>query len=80
MVGPKGGDEATRKLCKVLSVCYRRAVYTRVHAQLDHDAMFRSLDAYRCRLQKISARVEPEQQQQRVADVIGELDFSERCK
>ncbi len=47
----KQEEVAKEQIRKVLSTCNRRAVYTRVHAQLDPDAMFRSLDACRSRLQ-----------------------------
>jgi hypothetical protein len=63
----------------VLSACYRRAVFTRYHAQLNHGAMFESLSECRSQLQRLIAYVEPEEQQRLVAGVIAELDLIERC-
>lgn len=75
------GKEAIQDLIgEVLSTCSRRAVYTRTHAQLDHDAMFHSLTDCRSKLQSIVARIKPKNLQQMVADIIGELDFIERHK
>lgn len=65
---------------EVLSACYTRAVYTRTHAQLDHNAMFRSLASCRSHLQKVVTRIEPKDNQQLVADIISQLDFIERNK
>jgi hypothetical protein len=77
---PTGKDTTQNLIVEVLSACSRRAVYTRMHAQLDHDAMFRSLADCRSKLQSIVARIEPKNLQQMVADIIGELDFIERHK
>ncbi len=76
---PSPRKEGTQELIQeVLSACSRLAVYTRMHAQLNHDAMFRSLADCRKELQRIVAQIEPKNLQQMVNDVIGELDFIER--
>jgi hypothetical protein len=63
---------------QVISICNRRAVYTRMHAQQSHVAMFQSLSECRRDLAKIAMYIEPRKQQQIVQDVIGELDLIER--
>lgn len=68
-------QEAIRK---VLAACYRRAVFTQFHAQMNHAAMFNSLAECRATLQKEIVFVEPEHLQRLVANIIGELDFIER--
>ncbi len=73
----KGGT-SKETIREVISICNRRAVYTRVHAQLSHIAMFQSLSECRRDLAKIAMYIEPKKQQQIVQDVIGELDFIER--
>lgn len=62
----------------VLSACYRRAVFTRFHAQLAPDAMFSSLAQCRQTLQRLVAYVEPFENQALVAGTISELDLIER--
>jgi TIR domain len=63
---------------KVLSVCYRRAIFTRYHAQMIHESMFASLADCRVSLQKLVTCVTPAECQQLVAGIIGELDLIER--
>lgn len=65
---------------EVLSICSRRAVYTRMHAQTDHSAMFSSLASCRSDLQQILPKIEPEENQELIADVISKLDLIERKK
>ncbi len=62
----------------VLSACYRRAVFTRYHAQLNHEAMFESLADCRVQLQKLIAYLEDDKNQSLVSGIIGELDYIER--
>jgi hypothetical protein len=62
----------------VLAACYRRAVFTRFHAQLSHEAMSASLADCRVALQKLVTRVTPAECQRLVAGIIGELDLIER--
>jgi len=62
----------------VLAACYRRAVFTRLHAQLSHEAMGASLADCRVTLQKLVTRVTPAECQRLVAGIIGELDLIER--
>jgi hypothetical protein len=63
---------------KVLGACNTRAIFTRTHAQLNHKAMFESLSSSRVALQIIQPQFESKQDQQIIADVIGQLDFIER--
>ena len=74
------GNVSVERIREVLAACYRRAIFTRSHAQLDHQAMFDSLANCRSTLQKIVVFVEPEELQRLVAGIIGELDFIERCE
>jgi hypothetical protein len=62
----------------VLSICYRRSIFTRFHAQLDQAAMFTSMSECRVALQKQIVFVRPREAQQLVAGIIGELDLVER--
>jgi hypothetical protein len=62
----------------VLAACYRRAIFARLHAQMDWEAMFDSLAQCRSSLQKMIVYVEPAELQRLVAGVIGEIDFIER--
>lgn len=63
---------------EILAACYRRAVFARMHAQMNWDAMFESLAECRVTLQKLVVFVEPAELQRLVAGIIGELDFIER--
>lgn len=82
---PTGAVQATGKaktskarIRDVLSACYRRAVFTRYHAQMSHDAMIASLTDCRVTLQKLVVRVTPSECQRLVAGIIGEIDLIER--
>jgi hypothetical protein len=66
------------KIRDVLAACYRRAVFAKMHAQMDWDAMFSSLSECRATLQRLVAYIEPVEAQRLVASVIGELDLIER--
>ena len=70
--------ESIETIRKVISICYRRAVFTRYHAQLDHEAMFASMSECRAALQPLVIYVEPEDNQRLVAGIIAELDLIER--
>jgi len=63
---------------EVLSVCYRRSIFTRYHAQLNHKAMVASMSDCRVALQKKIVFVRPRRAQQLVAGIIAELDLVER--
>lgn len=71
-------DPSVDRVREVLAACYRRAIFARFHAQMSHEAMFDSLADCRATLQKLIVYVEPENLQQIVAGIIGELDFIER--
>jgi hypothetical protein len=71
-------DAATvDKIREVLAACYRRAVFARMHAQMDWGAMFTSLSECRATLQRLIVFVEPTELQSLVANIIGELDSIE---
>jgi hypothetical protein len=64
---------------KVLSLCYRRSIFTRYHAQLSPEAMFASMSDCLVALQKQIVFVRPRKAQQLVASIIAELDLVERA-
>ena len=66
------------KIREVLAACYRRAIFARMHAQIDPFAMMESLSECRATLQKMIVYVEPEPLQRIVAEIIAEIDFIER--
>jgi hypothetical protein len=63
----------------VLSLCYRRSIFTRYHAQLSSEAMFASMSECLVSLQKQIVYVRPPEAQQLVASIIAELDLAERA-
>jgi len=65
-------------VAEVLSLCYRRSIFTRFHAQLSAEAMFASMSDCRVALQKQIVFVRPREAQQLVASIIAELDLVER--
>jgi hypothetical protein len=69
-----------QRLQEVLATCYRRAIFARLHAQLDLEAMFDSLAECRVDLQRQVAFVESQEAQQLVAGIISNFDLIERCK
>jgi hypothetical protein len=71
---------AKDQIREVLAACYRRAIFARMHAQMNPDAMFSSLRECRVELQKKIMFIEPEPAQRLVAGIIAELDFIERRK
>jgi len=71
-------DSAKSAIRDILATCYRRAVFTRVHAQLNHQAMFKSLAECCQGLQRLIMYVEPLQNRRLVAGIIAELDLIER--
>ena len=74
-------EDASKGLIQdVLRICHRRAVYTRTHAQLDHKAMFSSLNSCRIELQKIVPRIENPKAQELAVNIIGQLDTIERSQ
>ncbi len=80
-VAGSGGAVGTSRarIREVLSTCYRRAVFTRYHAQIDSEAMFASLADCRVALQKLVIHITPADNQHLVAGIIGELDLIERA-
>jgi hypothetical protein len=74
----KAKDEQRALVQQVQAACDTRAVFTALHAQLDLEAMFAALIATRRKLQELKSKFTDAGQQQRVADIIGELDGIER--
>ena len=66
------------KIREVLSACYRRAIFTRTHAQLSMEAMFTSLTQCRTTLQQLVTSIESKEMHYQVVAIIGELDNIER--
>jgi len=67
--------EAVRE---ILIACYRRAIFTRTHAQINMKAMYASLSDCRSQLQRKIMHIDEIDQQRLVAGIIGELDLLER--
>lgn len=65
-------------VAEILSACYRRAVFTRTHAQLNHEAMSASLSQCRRLIQPLIPRITSVQLQQNAARLIALLDEIER--
>jgi hypothetical protein len=76
----KGKEISVDRIREVLAACYRRAIFTPMHAQMNPYAMIESLAECRVTLQKLIVYVEPETLQHLVAGIIGELDLIERRK
>jgi len=64
----------------ILEGCYRRAVFTRTHAQMDHDAMFASITECRKLVQSKVPSVSDSRLSQSAADLISALEGIEREK
>jgi len=76
--GRNAARTSKARIRDALSICYRRAVFTRLHAQMDHGAMIASLADCRVALQKLTPRISPADCQRLVAGIIGEIDLIER--
>ena len=74
----KAKDEQRALVQQVQAACDTRALFTALHAQLDVESMFAALVATRRKLQELKSRFTDAGQQQRVAEIIGELDGIER--
>jgi len=72
------GEAQLSTLKDVLAACYRRAVFTRFHAQLNHEAMFKSLSECSQSLQKLISYVEPPDNKRLVARMIAQFYLIER--
>lgn len=62
----------------IVKDCYRRAVFTRTHAQMSHEAMFSSIAECRGRVQKLAPEVNSPELSQMTADLISALEGIER--
>jgi Effector-associated domain 11 len=70
--------ESRNKIKEVLSLCYKRAIFTRLHAQLSLEAMIESLIDTRIQLQKKVIGIEPKKARELVVQIISEIDYIER--
>lgn len=73
----KKSVEAVRS---ILDGCYRRAVFTRTHAQMDHNAMFASITECRAIVQSKVPVIARTDLRQTTADLISALEGIEREK
>lgn len=64
----------------ILEGCYRRAVFTRTHAQMDHNAMFASITECRELVQSKVPAVSSSNLNQPTADLVSALEGIEREK
>jgi hypothetical protein len=71
-------NEAREKIKEIISVCYTRAVFTKIHGQLSIIAMLESLSDSRVALQKRAINIEPESARALVIQMISEMDGIER--
>lgn len=62
----------------ILSLCYRRALFTRTHAQIELQAMYASLDDCREKVQRKVPLIASPDLQQASADIVGQLDTIKR--
>jgi len=77
---PKSDTNSIKVIHKILSLCYRRAIFTPAHLEISTKAMFQSLEKCRIGLQKYIAYIPQNEIRTVVAEIIGELDFIERLK
>lgn len=75
----KASDLDRETVKSILSACYRRAIFTRMHAQLSHEAMFASISDAIGMVQPLIPRIESEELQEIAANIVAELDFIVRC-
>jgi hypothetical protein len=71
-------SQQARVVAEILSACYRRAVFTRTHAQMSLEAMSASLSECRRLIQPLIPRVTQVKSQERAARLIALLDEIER--
>jgi len=64
----------------ILKGCYRRAVFTRTHAQMNHEAMFSSITECRELVQRQIPEVTGSSMAQPAADLVASLESIEREK
>lgn len=73
-------NESIESVRAILKGCYRRAVFTRTHAQMDHEAMFASITECRELVQSKVPCVSDSRLSQSAADLISALEGIEREK
>jgi hypothetical protein len=62
----------------ILTDCYRRALFTRMHAQLNEDAMFASIEKCRESLQRNNPSIRRRDLQTTAAELLGTVEQIER--
>lgn len=77
---PRSDKNSIKVIHKIISLCYRRAIFTPAHLEISTKAMFQSLEKCRIGLQKYVAYIPQNEIRTVVAEIIGELDFIERLK
>lgn len=75
---PAGDKNSVKAVQKILSLSYRRAVFTPFDAEIDTQAMFKSLKDCRIALQRNIVYISSKEAQTVVSEIIGELDLIER--
>jgi len=74
-------DQDSRKAIKsIVSGCNRRSVFTTMHAQINRNAMYESLDQCREIVQSNRSLINQPRLSQIAADILGALDSIERTK
>jgi hypothetical protein len=71
-------DEALKAEKNILTGCYRRAVFTRMHVEMNQEAMFKSISACREIVQANLLPINPSALRQLTANMLGELESIER--
>jgi|GEM_PF-5540493 hypothetical protein len=71
----KKSIEATTR---ILSGCYKRAIFTRTHAQMNHEAMFSSITSCRQQVQNEIPHISIEKWKQPAANILAALEAIER--
>jgi hypothetical protein len=75
--GPVNEDIAIKT---ILANCHRRALFTRMHAQLNIDAMFSSIDQCRECLQRSIPNVRGENLRKTAMELLAAVEQIQRCK
>jgi hypothetical protein len=80
VVGVKSRAQAEAAIKTILDDCYRRALFTRMHAQQDVDAMFASIDQCRISVQKNIPGIHRKDLQDTAVELLATVEQIERRK
>lgn len=80
VIGVKRRAQAEAAIKTILDDCYRRALFTRMHAQLDVDAMFASIDQCRISVQKNIPGIRRKDLQDTAMELLATVEQIERRK